>query len=290
MNRYLRVIGPLLRGLAGLPLIRQVIALGGRLVEAGTDGYPVDVKRRLMILNMIAYLIFVTTVGYAFQFAQMPEPQYRPIVWINIALAVVAALVPFSHRINDLAGAFLILISEYAGLTAFAIYLGTNGGVQLQFFVAAAAPFVVFGPRRLKLVIAVVIGGLALHLYTWFNYPPEAALIQASRQILDDNYRQAAITTFGLIAATVWYAFKLAEQAKAETDRLLRNILPDTVVERLKLSPDAPIADTFGDASILSLESGAFDYVDVVGEVMTGKQRLFAKGVVLGGKWWHTNE
>lgn len=45
-----------------------------------------------------------------------------------------------------------------------------------------------------------------------------------------------------------------------------------------------------GDASILSLESGAFDYVDVVGEVMSGKQRLFAKGVVLGGKWWHTNE
>ena len=37
-----------------------------------------------------------------------------------------------------------------------------------------------------------------------------------------------------LIAATVWYAFNLVERTKAETDLLLRNILPDSIAESLK--------------------------------------------------------
>ena len=42
-----------------------------------------------------------------------------------------------------------------------------------------------------------------------------------------------------------------------------------------------------GDASILSLESGEFPLEDVRGEVVTAGQRLFARGVVVGGCWWH---
>jgi dihydroorotase len=40
-----------------------------------------------------------------------------------------------------------------------------------------------------------------------------------------------------------------------------------------------------GDASILSLESGEFDYVDSVSERLVGKRRLRATGVVLGGNY-----
>jgi len=42
-----------------------------------------------------------------------------------------------------------------------------------------------------------------------------------------------------------------------------------------------------GDASILSIEQGAFDYVDVVGEHMTGDRRILSQGVVIAGRWWH---
>ena len=44
-----------------------------------------------------------------------------------------------------------------------------------------------------------------------------------------------------------------------------------------------------GDASVLSLEEGSFPLEDVRGEVVTAGQRLFAKGVVVGGRWWHAN-
>jgi dihydroorotase len=42
-----------------------------------------------------------------------------------------------------------------------------------------------------------------------------------------------------------------------------------------------------GDATILSVRDGSFDYVDVVGEHMTGDRRIVADGIVLGGRWWH---
>ncbi len=42
-----------------------------------------------------------------------------------------------------------------------------------------------------------------------------------------------------------------------------------------------------GDASILDLVEGSFDYPDVTGEILTGRQRLLAGGVVIAGRWWH---
>src|SRR2546421_4471667 len=45
-----------------------------------------------------------------------------------------------------------------------------------------------------------------------------------------------------------------------------------------------------GDATILSVKDGQFDYVDVVGEHMTGDKRILSEGVVLKGRWWHPND
>lgn len=40
-----------------------------------------------------------------------------------------------------------------------------------------------------------------------------------------------------------------------------------------------------GDASVLALENGTFDYVDVTGEHLAGQARLSARGLVIGGSW-----
>ncbi|MCJ2118321.1 amidohydrolase/deacetylase family metallohydrolase [Methylobacterium sp. J-001] len=42
-----------------------------------------------------------------------------------------------------------------------------------------------------------------------------------------------------------------------------------------------------GDATVLSVRDGAFDYLDTRGEHMTGAQRIISEGVVLRGHWWH---
>ena len=44
---------------------------------------------------------------------------------------------------------------------------------------------------------------------------------------------------------------------------------------------------SIGDATILSVKDGRFDYVDVVGEHLEGNRRIASNGVVIAGRWWH---
>src|SRR5262249_15401080 len=69
-----------------------------------------------------------------------------------------------------------------------------------------------------------------------------------------------------------------------------------TVVKLATQSPAAAIkrshlgtlkAGAAGDATVLELAMGRFDYTDSIGERLIGDKRLVAAGVVLAGSWWH---
>jgi dihydroorotase len=42
-----------------------------------------------------------------------------------------------------------------------------------------------------------------------------------------------------------------------------------------------------GDATILSIKEGKFEYVDVTDELLTGDRKIISEGAVIAGKWWH---
>ncbi len=266
----------------------QTLAAGWAVaVEAGTHGYAPDVKRRLMIMNMIAYLIAASTLGYAIQHALMDFDTYAPVIYLNLALVPTAFAVPFSHRFGDMAGGLVILLSEFAALVAFSYYMGRDAGIHLQYFIVAAATFVVFGLERWKIIIPMIAIGLALQLYSWFAFPQHLAVIKTDPEVLDSIFIQAAATTMVLTAACVYYAFSLVETAKAEVDALLRNILPDGIVARLKAEPGSAIADNFDDASILfsdisgfvplARQLGAAKIVSLLNEIVSEFDRLAQK-------------
>jgi dihydroorotase len=70
----------------------------------------------------------------------------------------------------------------------------------------------------------------------------------------------------------------LADVVRAATET------PALVLRRPELGSLRP--GSAGDASILSLESGRFDFVDATGAGLSGPSRLFARGVVMNGRWW----
>jgi dihydroorotase len=47
---------------------------------------------------------------------------------------------------------------------------------------------------------------------------------------------------------------------------------------------------SIGDATILSVRTGEFEYVDVVDERMVGDKRILSEGVVIAGRWWHPQD
>jgi dihydroorotase len=55
-------------------------------------------------------------------------------------------------------------------------------------------------------------------------------------------------------------------------------------LKRLELGSLKP--GSIGDATLLSIDEGSFDYVDVVGEHLIGDRRIHSRGVVIAGRWW----
>src|SRR5205809_3927120 len=45
-----------------------------------------------------------------------------------------------------------------------------------------------------------------------------------------------------------------------------------------------------GDATLVSVREGQFDYVDVLGEHLIGDRKIASEGVVIGGRWWHPQQ
>src|SRR5690606_39014037 len=82
--------------------------------------------------------------------------------------------------------------------------------------------------------------------------------LPADQAVPDSLYSQAAITTVGLIAASIWYAFRLVERARGVTVALLLNIMPDSVAVRLKARPGELIADSYDEASVLFADISGF--------------------------------
>jgi dihydroorotase len=74
----------------------------------------------------------------------------------------------------------------------------------------------------------------------------------------------------------------LVEVIRAATAR------PAGALRRKELGTLAPGAA--GDAAILRLAEGAFDYVDVMGERITGDRRLEVEAIVLGGRLWSEDD
>jgi dihydroorotase len=60
---------------------------------------------------------------------------------------------------------------------------------------------------------------------------------------------------------------------------------PAAAVNRPELGSLKP--GSVGDATLISIEEGEFTYYDVLAEPLKGNKKLAARGLVIGGKWWH---
>ncbi|MBE3112446.1 MAG: adenylate/guanylate cyclase domain-containing protein [Acidobacteria bacterium] len=257
-----------------------------RFAEAGTAPYPRAIRRRLTIVNLMALLIAAFSAVYAVVFTVYGPALYGPLIAANLVLVAVALLIPLAHRINDIAAALLLALAEFFALFFFVWVLGHDSGIQINYIIAAAVAFALYGLSHLRIVLAVSTLALALHVAAWFMFPPERALISADPFLLANLYVSSAVTTFCIIALIVGYAFTAADRARAEADSLLANILPEAIADRLKARPGERVADAVPDASVLfsdlvgftqlAKELGAERTVGLLDAIVTAFDRLAA--------------
>jgi adenylate cyclase len=227
-----------------------------RLVDCGTAGYPPPVRRRLRIMNVTAFYVALFTLVYTLQQAVLDARTWAPIIIVNLCLMAVALSVPLLHRFGPIAGVLGLGAAESIGLFVLLSYLGRDSGLQVQYIATICVYFVVIGLQRIRLIIALTAVSLLLYVLAWGLFP-EPRLVVSAGDMVALNVTAAA-TTFTILAVVLYYAFHLAEAAQAESDALLHNILPRLVVERLKETPRATIADEIAEGSVLFADLKGF--------------------------------
>ncbi len=240
-------------------LAQGFVARAGGIVELGTRDYPPKTRRRLKSVNVGAFTVALSCLLFALTYALEDASLYRNAIELNLALMLMSLCVPAFHRINDTAGSLFIAIALMAGLFLLAAMMGRLSGIQINFVAASAALFLIFELRRLRLIVLLIAVAIALHIASWVLFPTGLVNGAVDPRFLMQLYITVVVTLSIIIAVIVYYAFWTAEQAEAETESLLHRILPVQVAERLKARPDAAIADSFQEASVL--------FSDIVGFV-----------------------
>jgi adenylate cyclase len=266
-------MGPPRIPLLGMDGMRRTGAWLARLSAYGTEPYPPHVRRRLKIMNVTAYVIALFTLVYAVQQMFLDFQTWKPVIIINFVMAAVALSVPFLHRYGELVGPMALLISELVGIFILTSYVGRETGLHMQYLAAPAAFFVILGVERLKLIVIAIAVAITLYFLARLHFIESAEGLIISDADTAALHVTAVIATFSVISIVLYYAFRLVEQAEAETDRLLHNILPGTVVDQLKEHPDTTIANEFSEASVL--------FADIKGFVSLAKALGPARTVAL---------
>jgi adenylate cyclase len=188
------------------------------------------------------------------QFLLVQQPLW--IAYVNLGAALAFVLIPKLYRFGDIVAPVVFLLVAYAVITVVSVYLGSGTGLQFYYVVAAAIVVLVLGIDHM--VIASLIGILgaatAVVLEMWVPHSTGVQPEWAYKLGFVINI----VSVWVMMIATVWFAMRettRAEQAMESeyerSERLLANILPASIAERLKDPDRTIIADKYDDASIL---------------------------------------
>jgi adenylate cyclase len=261
------------RTLGRSSLAKDLLVRVRALVELGTTGYPPRTGRRLRNINVACYTIAVSCVLFALTFALQDATRFRGAIIINLVMMVAAFLVPVFHRLHELAGALFIATVLMFGLLGIIALVGRESGIQINFIAASAMAFVVLELRRLRYIVLIIVVAIVSHIASWLLFRTGTVTGPADDAFLLRLYITTVVTISVIVAVLVYFAFRTAEQAEAETEALLFRILPAPIAERLKAEPGAPVSDSFDEVAVL--------FSDIVGFVPIARSLGAARTVAM---------
>jgi adenylate cyclase len=230
----------------------------GRLLRAGTAPYGRADRQGLIVANVTGYLASFSSLVYALIYALHDPMNLRPVVLGNIVSALCTAATPFFHRFGPSAAALWLACVIFSTIFYFIAFLGRDSGIQLNYIGAAAGALAILGLARLWLAIAITLLALGCHLAAWYLFPAKAAINIEEDWFLDQLYANSAVSVMAIVFLIVFYAFRLARLAEAETEALLRNMMPGMIVDRLRDDPKTTIAENFDVATVLFADIKGF--------------------------------
>jgi adenylate cyclase len=228
-----------------------------KVLGLGAKSDPDKQSRRLMLINLASFSAAMSSATYASVFAFYDPELLMPMIVGNLCVILMYCATPLWHRFGVNAAAIVFTLTAYVSLFLFVVLVGPDSGIQLNYMTAGALAFVIFGSKQLSLIVVLLSLGFVLHLIVMLFFKEPLIDLSDHKPFLGSLYALSASSSMLLVAGVVWYAFQLVNEAEEQSEKLLRNILPDSIAVRLKARPTELIADRFEDASVL--------FADIVG-------------------------
>jgi adenylate cyclase len=222
-----------------------------RTLDFGANSNDATECRRKTLVNFASYSAALSSGLYAIIFAAYDFGLLWPMVVGNLICVVVYFSTPFWHRWGVNTSATVFTLTAYTSLFVFLRLLGKDSGIHLNFMAASALAFVLYGASQMRTIVVLLLLGLILHLVNVLCMQHPIIPMAPHRRFLDTLYAFSAGSSMLIVASSVCYAFQLAADAEEQSERLLLNILPESIASRLKAHPSELIVDRFEQASVL---------------------------------------
>jgi adenylate cyclase len=232
-----------------------------RFSRYGTETYPEKVARRLRAVNVAVLISAIASSFFALQrlLAGPPGQWKYPAIGTLVFLSI-----PLLHRFGQLAAPLALLGFGYVWIFWLSSTVGTDGGTYFFYLTAAALGILIFGTERVVLSIVVCVLNVAAIILLHIVVPRDTGLMPP-KPLFYVTFIFNLLGSTALLYGIVFYAVRqlahaeqAAEHERQRSESLLLNILPPSVIERLKDKAGAEIADAFPQASILFADMAGF--------------------------------
>lgn len=231
------------------------------VIRFGTERYPEKVARRLRALNLTAWSTSALHAGYALILIFVPTLHWLALT--NAVAMVLYAGAPLLHRLSPLAAPIAVTVLVDVDLLIYICLIGTGIGIQFYYLVGVGLAALYVGTEYVALLAAGGALAAALIVILQFTVPHDTGLLPA--WVFNASVVVNAFASSGLLLAIVNYALRQAVRAEAaaerefeRSERLLTNILPHSIANRLKSENNTVIADRYDEASVLFADMAGF--------------------------------
>ncbi|HVQ49460.1 MAG TPA: adenylate/guanylate cyclase domain-containing protein [Mycobacterium sp.] len=236
------------------PVCVPEVALESR-VPARTQHHAQTVARHLRVLTVTTRIGTAVSLVFGIQGLIVGQD----VVWIamvNLLSGAIFLMIPLLYRFGEIVPALVFFAIAYTSITVLCWHLGTGSGLMFYYLVAATIMVLILGVDHLVLasVLAAILAATVIALEVSVPYNTGVQPDWAFRL----GFYLTVISAWVMVVAVVWYALREIRRARnameaeyERSEKLLTNILPATIAERLKDPSRNIIADKFDDASIL---------------------------------------
>jgi adenylate cyclase len=241
--------------------IRSIVT---RYIRIGVEPGGGPRNRSREIVNFVSFATVLSNTGFAMVFSLIGFRNFLPVIAALLLFSLLWMVTPLLHRFGELAAGTYLWATALVGNALYASIAGADAGFQYFLLAGPAILVMALGSRRIARVTLYFVILLVVFAIIELTFPRKTDLVVMSEAMTRTMFLLSifASASFNLIAAL--YTFRKAEDYQAafeaeheRSERLLLNLVPLSIAERLKHRPNEIIADTLPAVTIL--------FADIVG-------------------------